>query len=104
MDTIEIAVLIFIVLFSIVYSFFIMNVSKNKKEEISLEEEKKIREDLETEFGKVWNDKELTNDFEVINFLAPYVIVKRRSDNVVGSLTFTHRPRFYFRFIEEEEK
>ena len=37
-------------------------------------------------------------DFEVVGFLAPYVGVRRRSDDVVGSLLFQHWPRFYFRF------
>jgi hypothetical protein len=32
----------------------------------------------------------------VLGFSAPFVVVRRRSDNVKGSLEFTHAPRLYF--------
>jgi hypothetical protein len=35
-------------------------------------------------------------EFEVQGFMAPYVVARRRSDGVRGSLEFTHSPRFYF--------
>ena len=47
---------------------------------------------------KTWDTQELTNDFEVLGFMAPFVVVKRRSDGVKGSLEFTHNPRRYFNF------
>ena len=56
------------------------------------------REALEALHGQVWDTAELTRDFEVLGFLAPYVTVRRRSDGLLGSLQFQHRPRFYFRF------
>jgi hypothetical protein len=31
-------------------------------------------------------------------FMAPFVIVTRKSDGAKGSLEFTHNPRFYFNF------
>lgn len=43
-----------------------------------------------------WSTDELISDFEVIGFAAPFVVVKRRSDGVKGSLEFTHSPRVYF--------
>jgi len=46
--------------------------------------------------GRVWNTEDLQRDFEVVSFMAPFVIVKRRSDGVKGSLKFTHSPRAYF--------
>lgn len=46
--------------------------------------------------GQVWDTKQLTEEFEVLGFAAPFVVVKRRSDGQKGSLEFTHRPRFYF--------
>jgi hypothetical protein len=57
------------------------------------------REALEAEYGQVWNTEELSSDFEVQGFMAPLVVVKRRSDNVKGSLEFQHNPRFYFNFV-----
>jgi hypothetical protein len=45
-----------------------------------------------------WTTEELTRDFEVIGFAAPFVVVRRRSDGVKGTLEFTHSPRVYFNF------
>jgi hypothetical protein len=56
------------------------------------------REALEKENGQVWNTTELSQDFEVLGFMAPYVVVRRKSDGVKGSLMFQHSPRFYFGF------
>jgi hypothetical protein len=56
------------------------------------------REALEAQHGQVWSTDELTRDFEVLGFLAPYVVVRRRSDGRKGSLEFQHSPRFYFGF------
>ena len=36
--------------------------------------------------------EQLTKDFEVIGFLAPLVVVRRRSDGVKGSLEFQSAP------------
>jgi hypothetical protein len=59
------------------------------------------RADLESKHGEVWNTSELSRDFEVIGFAAPLVVVRRRKDQVRGSLMFQHNPRFYFGFSPE---
>ena len=56
------------------------------------------REALEAQHGQVWNTQELGQDFEVLGFAAPLVVVRRRRDGVRGSLFFQHTPRFYFDF------
>ena len=56
------------------------------------------REALEAMQGQVWDTKELQRDFDVTGFMAPLVVVRRKSDGVVGSLKFQHNPRFYFDF------
>jgi hypothetical protein len=56
------------------------------------------RDALEAEHGQVWNTDELRRDFEVIGFMAPLVVVRRKADGVKGSLEFQHSPRFYFNF------
>lgn len=53
--------------------------------------------DLE-EAKQRWDTEELKRDFEVLGFLAPFVIVRRKSDGVLGSMEFTHQPRWYFNF------
>ena len=56
------------------------------------------REALEAEYGKVWDTTQLSQEFEVTGFMAPFVVVRRKSDSVVGSMTFQHMPRFYWGF------
>lgn len=60
------------------------------------------RKRLEARHGKVWNTPELAAVFEVIGFVAPYVVVRRRADGCRGSLEFQHHPRFYFNFVLDE--
>lgn len=38
--------------------------------------------------------------YEVEGFMAPYVVVRRRSDGKRGVMEFTHSPRYYFDFRE----
>jgi len=59
------------------------------------------RADLESKHGQVWDTSELQNDFQVLGFAAPFVIARRRSDGVRGSLMFQHSPRFYHSFQPE---
>ena len=56
------------------------------------------REALEVEHGQVWDTNQLGEDFDVIGFAAPLVVVRRRSDGKRGSLFFQHNPRFYYGF------
>ena len=59
------------------------------------------REALEAQHEKVWSTDELQQDFEALGFMAPFIVVRRRSDGVRGSLEFQHNPRFYFNFQPE---
>ena len=56
------------------------------------------REALEATHGQVWDTQQLREDFEVLGFMAPLVVVRRRSDGARGSLYFQHDPRFYYGF------
>lgn len=56
------------------------------------------REALEAQYGQVWSTDQLRDDFDVIGFGAPFVVVVRKADGVKGSLMFQHSPRFYFSF------
>jgi hypothetical protein len=59
------------------------------------------RDVLEKEHGQVWDTEELSRDFEVTGFMAPFVVVMRKSDGVIGSLMFRHSPRLYFGFTPQ---
>ena len=54
--------------------------------------------------GNVWDTGELTQDFEVLGFSAPFCVVRRRADKVKGSVEFQHCPRFYFNFKLQTER
>ena len=58
------------------------------------------RQALEAKYGQVWTTQELAADFEVLGFLAPFVMV-RKKDGIKGSLMFQHSPRLYFGFTED---
>jgi hypothetical protein len=56
------------------------------------------REALEAKHGQVWDTDQLQDDFEVLGFMAPMIVVRRKADSVKGSLMFQGSPRFYFGF------
>jgi hypothetical protein len=57
--------------------------------------------DLKEREGQTWTTAEMTAEFDVQGYLAPYVVVRRKSDGAVGSLEFTHSPRIYFGWKED---
>ena len=58
------------------------------------------RETLEALHGRVWDTQEMSEEFAVTGFLAPFVVVMRKSDGQKGSLLFQHGPeRLYFRWL-----
>ncbi len=59
------------------------------------------REVLVAKYGRVWDAEELARDFEILGFLAPYAVVRRRVDGRMGSLEFQYYPRLYFNFVED---
>jgi hypothetical protein len=86
-----------------------MNTEKTRMElagEIALQiqsnnpDEERLR--LEQQWGQVWNTKELAIDFDVKGFMAPFIVVTRKSDDKRGSLMFQHHPRFYFNWDEAD--
>lgn len=55
--------------------------------------------DETTEIARTtWDTDQLREDFEVLVFQAPFVVVIRKADGVKGSLQFDHRPRVYYAF------
>jgi hypothetical protein len=57
------------------------------------------RQRLEERYGQVWDSTQLAMDFEVLGFMAPYAVVRRKSDGRKGSLEFQHHPRLYFNLV-----
>ena len=65
---------------------------------VEINAEPGTRAALEAQYGKVWTTDDLADDFQVIGFMAPLVVVRRKADGQKGSLEFQHQPRFYFNF------
>lgn len=60
------------------------------------------REALAAVHGRVWDTAELNEEFAVIGFLAPFVVVRRKADGRMGSLEFQNNPRFFFNFVPDD--
>lgn len=56
---------------------------------------------LEAKYGTVYDTSELIKTFEPLGFMAPVIVVRRRTDGVKGSLQFRHSPRLYYNFLED---
>jgi len=54
------------------------------------------RDELVRRYGQTWDATELATEFKVMGFMAPFVVVRRKVDGVIGSLEFQHNPRLYF--------
>jgi hypothetical protein len=54
------------------------------------------------EADKTWTTDEMTAEFEVTGFAAPFVVARRRSDGKLGTLEFKHSPRVYFGWQEDK--
>lgn len=55
--------------------------------------------DLAKNTGETWTTMQLIEAFEVLSFLAPFVLVRRYSDGAEGTLEFTPSPRVYFNWV-----
>jgi hypothetical protein len=53
-------------------------------------------EELSRRYGTIWNAEALRQEFEVLGFMAPFVVVRQKATGKKGSLEFQHSPRFYF--------
>lgn len=61
------------------------------------------RAELEARHGQVWTPEELSAAYGVQGFMAPFVIVQRKADSAIGTLSFQHDPRFYWGFEKDLE-
>jgi hypothetical protein len=66
-----------------------------------INQERGERATLEARFGQVWDTDQLSQEVEVQGFMAPFIVVRRKSDGVMGSLEFQHHPRFHFNFAPD---
>lgn len=70
--------------------------SKSKKPPQA--EESLSRAELEAKHGRVWNTRELAQEFTITSIIAPHVVVRRKADDVVGKMAYQNNPRYYHTF------
>ncbi len=63
-------------------------------------EKEEVLAQLSERYNDVVDTVQLQEKYEVLSFLAPFVMVKRKDDGVLGTMMFTHMPRFYYNFCE----
>ena len=68
--------------------------------EVESQDKDTERKRLEERHGQVWSTDELTKDFTVEGFMAPFIIAIRKKDKAKGTMNFQHSPRFYWGFEE----
>jgi hypothetical protein len=75
--------------------------TENTRREMIAKQGTEERQALEKIHGQVWDTEQVRADFEVLGFLAPFVLCRRRSDGERGTLQFQHSPRYYYSFVSE---
>lgn len=59
------------------------------------------RQRLKAQYGQVWNTKEMSAEFTVHGFMAPFVVVTKIDTGERGTLMFQDWPRFYFAWSKD---
>lgn len=62
-------------------------------------QESLTRAELEAKYGRVLSTRELAREYLVVSIIGDRVVVRRKSDSVVGQMTFTNSPRYYHSFV-----
>lgn len=60
----------------------------------------RTRAELQQEFGQVWDTQQLAHDFVITSIIGSTVVVRRKADDVVGTLSYQRNPPLYYRFIQ----
>lgn len=55
-----------------------------------------VYQEIQEGGGECWTTDEVQDEFEIIGFMAPFCVAKRRETQEKGALTFVHRPRIYY--------
>lgn len=71
--------------------------------EVESQDEDQERKRLEAIHGQVWETSELSRDFVVVGFMAPFVVVEEKATGKKGTMLFQHSPRLYFGWKEDRK-
>jgi hypothetical protein len=48
--------------------------------------------------GNVWDEQQLRSKFEILGYRNPFIVVRRKVDQLIGTMVFQNAPRFYWGF------
>jgi hypothetical protein len=51
---------------------------------------------IQEEGGECWTTEEVTVEFDILGFMAPFCTAVRVATGEKGTLAFVHRPRIYY--------
>lgn len=55
---------------------------------------------IQEEGGECWSTEEVTQEFDILGFMAPFCTAVRMETGKKGTLAFVHRPRIYYGWRE----
>jgi hypothetical protein len=72
--------------------------SRRRKWQARIVPKSKPREELEALYGKVWDVRQLATEFVITAIIASEVVVRRKTDDVVGTLQYQNNFTLYYNF------
>lgn len=75
---------------------------RRKRRNVITAQPAKSREQIEAQFGRAWDTAELAREFIVTAIIFPHVVVRRKADDVVGTLKYQEGPPcLYYSFTQQ---
>jgi hypothetical protein len=75
---------------------------RRKRRNVLTAQPAKSREELEALHGRLWTVKDVAKDFVITAIIDHTVVVRRKEDDVVGTLEYQEGPpHVYFNFVQQ---
>jgi hypothetical protein len=75
---------------------------RRKRRNVITAQPAKSREQIEAQYGRTWDTAELARDFIVTAIIDHTVVVRRKVDDVVGTLQYQEGPPcLYYSFVQQ---
>jgi hypothetical protein len=75
---------------------------RRKRRHVHSAQPAKSREQIEAQYGRAWDTAHLARDFIVSAIIDHTVVVRRKEDDVVGTLEYQQGPPcLYFNFVQQ---
>ncbi len=75
---------------------------RRRKRRAKVEPESNSRQELQALHGQVWDTQQVAAEFVITAIIGNEVVVRRKSDNVVGKMRYQNEPRLYYGFEPQQ--